>query len=157
MKVKKLLALVLSALMAVTMLTACGGGSGVKTVSVDRGEIEELFEYEGYEINVTTSNEAATAAKQVAELIQEKDYGAITVDFLSAELAACLPQGVVGMYMLAPQADMEANSITVEALAAATISSLYSAGFVSNDYGVVVVDVTTADEVACYLSVAVVQ
>ena len=28
MKVKKLLALVLSALMAVTMLTACGGGSG---------------------------------------------------------------------------------------------------------------------------------
>ena len=44
MKVKKLLALVLSALMAVTMLTACGGGSGVKTVSVDRGEIEELFE-----------------------------------------------------------------------------------------------------------------
>ena len=148
--------LVLSALMAVTMLTACGG-SGVKTVSVDRGEIEELFEYEGYEINVTTSNEAATAAKQVAELIREKDYGAITRDFLSAELAARLPQGVVGMYMLAPQADMEANSITVEALAAATISSLYSAGFVSNDYGVAVVDVTTADKVACYLSVAVVQ
>ena len=90
-------------------------------------------------------------------MIQEKDYGAITVDFLSAELAARLPQGVVGMYMLAPQADMEANSITVEALAAATISSLYSAGFVSNDYGVAVVDVTTADKVACYLSVAVVQ
>ena len=39
MKVKKLLALVLSAVMAISMLTACGGGNGIKNVSVSNSEV----------------------------------------------------------------------------------------------------------------------
>ena len=61
MKVKKLLALVLSAIMAVSMLTACGGGGGSSAkreeidldrigrqvrASVDGAQIEELPELE---------------------------------------------------------------------------------------------------------------
>ena len=158
MKMKKLLALVLSAVMAVTMLTACGGGGGssVKTVSVDRSEVEALYAAENYEINVGTSSNATTAAKQVAKLVEEKDYGAVTQDFLSTELSRRLDPGVNGMYMFASQAQVEASSVTVESLVAGTIWTLYSAGLGSN-YGVVVVDVTTADGVPCYLSVAVAQ
>lgn len=154
MKVKKLLALVLSAIMAVSMLTACGGGNGVKTVSVDRREVEKLYADVNYEIEVTTSNIATTAAKQVAEMITERDFGSVTQDFLSTELSRYLPQGAVGMYMFSSKANMEASSVTVETLVAGTIWSLYSAGY-GNSYGVVVVDVTTADDVPCYLSVAI--
>ena len=153
MKVKKLLALVLSAVMAMTMLAACGGGGDVKTVSVDRREVEELYADAGYEIDVTTSSIATTAAKQVAEMITERDLGAVTQDFLSTELSRYLPQGSVGMYLFSPKADMEA---TVEAFVVGTIWSLYSAGY-GDSYGVVVVEVTTADDVPCYLSVAIAQ
>ena len=156
MKVKKLLALVLSALMAVTMLTACGGGSGVKTVSVDRGEVEELYADEGYEISVTTSDVASTAAKQVAALIVERDYGSVTKEFISSELSARLPQGVIGYYTFATKASIEASSATLELLVAGTIWTLYAAGY-GDSYGVAVVDVTTADDVACCLIVAVAQ
>ena len=156
MKVKKLLALVLSAVMAMTMLAACGGGGNVKTVSVDRREVEELYADAGYEIDVTTSSIATTAAKQVAEMVTERDLGAVTQDFLSTELSRYLPQGSVGMYLFSPKADMEASSVTVEAFVGGTIWSLYSAGY-GDSYGVVVVEVTTADDVPCYLSVAIAQ
>lgn len=156
MKVKKLLALVLSALMAVTMLTACGGGSGVKTVSVDREEVEELYADEGYEISVTTSDVASTAAKQVAALVAERDYGSTTKEFISSELSARLPQGVIGYYTFATKASIEASSATLESLVAGTIWTLYAAGY-GDSYGAAVVDVTTADDVACCLIVTVVQ
>ena len=40
MKMKKLLALALSTVIAVSMLTACGGGNGIKNVSVSNSEVE---------------------------------------------------------------------------------------------------------------------
>ena len=65
MKVKKLLALVLSALMAVTMLAACGGGGGggnsggggsVSVISLDYGEINKILKAEGYNKTVSASS-----------------------------------------------------------------------------------------------------
>lgn len=88
MKVKKLLALVLSALMAVTMLTACGGGSGggssKKLVDLDKINrqvkasvsdmtVEELPELEkglaAVEAMIATKNMADIQFSDVSSLI----------------------------------------------------------------------------------------
>ena len=52
MKMKKLLALVLSAVMAVSMLTACGGGG---SSSLNVGEVSSLLNNEGYDVTVRSS------------------------------------------------------------------------------------------------------
>ena len=87
MKVKKLLALVLSALMAVTMLTACGGGGGgssKKLVDLDKINrqvkasvsdmtVEELPELEkglaAVEAMIATKNMADIQFSDVSSLI----------------------------------------------------------------------------------------
>ena len=50
MKMKKLLALALSAIMAVSMLTACGGGS--KSGSLDLSEVKDTVAEAGVSVKV---------------------------------------------------------------------------------------------------------
>ena len=152
MKMKKLLALALAAVMAVSMLTACGGGGNA--VSIDRGEVEEILAEAGYEADVSTSLVATVAAKQAAALIEDENYATITTALVGAEITNSLPQGMVGYYMLAAQADLEANSVTAESLAVGTIRKLSEAGY-GPKFAVAVADATTADGVPCYLFIAV--
>ena len=63
MKMKKLLALALAVVMAVSMLTACGGGGG--TVSVDRGEVEDILAEAGYGPKFAVAVADATTADGV--------------------------------------------------------------------------------------------
>lgn len=86
MKMKKLLALALSAIMAVSMLTACGGGSsGVKTTSIDCEAVETIFSEIGIELDVSTAGAAATVAKGMANDSKEEAYGALTQQFMTAK------------------------------------------------------------------------
>lgn len=156
MKVKKLLALVLSALMAVTMLTACGGGSGAgKTVSIDRSEVEEIFAEMGYDVDVKTSNAATAIAKQTAAWIEEVNY-ATAVEQVTTEVGNNFPTDAVGGCSFIAKADLEAQDAPVEGVAALAIAYCYT-GEAGSDIGVSVVEVNTADNVTCYLGVAVVQ
>ena len=63
MKMKKLLALVLSAVMAVSMLTACGG-SGSSSLNV--GEVSSLLSDEGYDVTVGSSSDLEQSSSQGA-------------------------------------------------------------------------------------------
>ncbi|HJC45584.1 MAG TPA: hypothetical protein H9703_05545 [Candidatus Faecalibacterium faecigallinarum] len=157
MKMKKLLALVLSAIIAVSMLTACGGGGGsIHTVSVDRGMIEDMFAMEGYDVDVVTSNELTTIAKQVAKQVEERDYSTGMVSFVSQEVSYRLPQGSQGWCYFIPQAQIEADSALVDALAASAVWQVHMT--VKGDrYAVAVIDVTTADGIPCYLTIAIAQ
>lgn len=71
MKVKKLLALVLSAIMAVSMLTACGGGGGGTggSKSLDYTTINRYVHYMNSGVSVKSSTETKAAAKEAASEI----------------------------------------------------------------------------------------
>ncbi len=71
MKAKKLLALVLAMVMALGMLTACGGGGGGS--SLDMGEIRGLIASEGYDVDVSSSSELNSAAAKVATYLESKN------------------------------------------------------------------------------------
>lgn len=93
MKVKKLLALVLSAVMAITMLAACGGGGGGSAkreeidldrigrqvkASVDGAQIEELPELEK-----GMDAAAQVIAKKNKADIQSSDVTAIIKEYIN--------------------------------------------------------------------------
>ena len=93
MKVKKLLALVLSAIMAVSMLTACGGGGGSSAkreeidldrigrqvrASVDGAQIEELPELEK-----GMDAAAQVIAKKNKADIQSSDVTAVIKEYIN--------------------------------------------------------------------------
>ena len=69
MKCKKLLALVMAAVLSVSMLTACGGGSGVKD-TLSTTQVESLVEAAGSDAvirhNSTMNNTVRAAAKDLA-------------------------------------------------------------------------------------------
>lgn len=80
MKVKKLLALVLSAIMAVSMLTACGGGGGgggstggggVSAVSLNYNTINADIKSQGYNEKVGALPELTKAVTDAATLLSE--------------------------------------------------------------------------------------
>ncbi|OUQ37252.1 hypothetical protein [Faecalibacterium sp. An121] len=62
MKLKKLLALVLSLMLALTMLTACGGGGSYAKTNT-------MLSAAGYSVRATTSSETAAAAKDFADVV----------------------------------------------------------------------------------------
>lgn len=64
MKIKKFLALAMAAVMAVSVLTACGGGSGG---SLNTSEVNSILGKAGSDIKVTSSNAFKTAVKSTAE------------------------------------------------------------------------------------------
>ena len=152
MKMKKLLALALAAVMAVSMLTACGGGGNA--VSIDRGEVEEILAEAGYEADVSTSLVATVAAKQMAAAIKDENYATIATALAGGVLVDNLPQDMMGACQLVAQENLAANSVTAESFAAGTIRKLSEAGY-GPKFAIAVADATTADGVPCYLFIAV--
>lgn len=63
MKWKKWIALALSAVMAVSMLTACGGGGG----SINTSQVNSILKQAGSEITVTSPSELKTAVQNTAK------------------------------------------------------------------------------------------
>ncbi len=82
MKMKKLLALALSAVMAVSMLTACGGGS--KAGSLNLSEVNSVINEYGGETRVKNSNTLNNALRSVADTLREN--GTYTTDAGTAVL-----------------------------------------------------------------------
>ena len=68
MKMKKLLALVLSAVMAVTMLTACGGGSGNV---LDLNKVNSIIEEQKIDAKAENSNVLNTAVRSMVENMEK--------------------------------------------------------------------------------------
>lgn len=72
MKIKKWLALALSAVMAVGVLTACGGGGGG---SLNTGEVNSMIAKAGSDITITAPSELKNAVNSTAkELAQSGAY-----------------------------------------------------------------------------------
>lgn len=158
MKMKKLLALVLSAVMAVSMLAACGGGGGAKNVPVNTSKVEEYLAQAGYgDIDVSSSTIAKNAAKQAASVVEKINYNALEneVESISAAIANSTPAGLYNsMYMYGLKSEMDTVTNGVELLTSATVSYLCEWGY-GSDYGVAVVETTTADGIDLYFALAV--
>ena len=71
MKLKKLLALALSLMLALTMLTACGGG---RRNIVNTGEVESVLASAGINVDVGTSGELNRMANSVADTLEKRNY-----------------------------------------------------------------------------------
>ena len=69
MKCKKFLALVMSAVLSVSMLTACGGGGSGVSGSLDLNKVDNLLESAGSDINVEKNNKLDDAVRDAAERI----------------------------------------------------------------------------------------
>ena len=151
MKMKKLLALVLSAVMAVSMLAACGGGGGGKTVSVDMSELKAMFTEAGYNANLTSSGTAKNSAKVLANMVEDMSFAALSssTQAISNALSNTVSAGQDGTYIIVKKADAK----TPENAAAAAAEMLYL--YYSANVGVGVAEATTADGVECYVAVAV--
>ena len=162
MKVKKLLALVLFALMAVTMLAACGGGGGggnsgggggVSVISLDYGEINRILKAEGYNKTVSASSNLLTGVKEAAAMLSEHNFNEVTSSDLSSSVATMAKShmttsGPVGF-----------AKNRVEVLggryneAVASIASSYMSQGLDATYTAAAVEFTSADGVKCYLYV----
>ena len=159
MKVKKLLALVLSALMAVNMLTACGGGgNGIKNVSVNNSEVEAIFAAENIEINVKATSAAKTVAKAIASAMSELNSDVIYEDSSKQILANALvnsypSDGYVGNCYYITRAEMESVGADVETVAATAVATFGQ----GTDFEIGVVEVDTKDGVSCIVAVALTQ
>lgn len=66
MKIKKLLALALSAVMAVSVLTACGGGTNGVSGYLSNNEVNSLLETAGSDIEVTNNSTLNNAVRNAA-------------------------------------------------------------------------------------------
>ena len=69
MKMKKLLALVLSAVMAVTMLTACGGGGSGNVL--DLNKVNSIIEEQKIDAKAENSNVLNTAVRSMVENMEK--------------------------------------------------------------------------------------
>ena len=146
MKLKKLLALALSLMLALTMLTACGGG---RRNIVNTGEVESVLASAGINVDVGTSGELNRMANSVADTLEKRSYSNDLDNEITAMLNSMLPPGVAGAYVFPPKDYLAENSMTVD-MAAASLIYNYSLG----DSNVCVLNVTTADGVPCVLIVA---
>lgn len=146
MKLKKLLALALSLMLALTMLTACGGG---RRNIVNTGEVESVLASAGINVDVGTSGELNRMANSVADTLEKRNYSSNLDNEITAMLNSMLPSGVGGAYILLRESTLAENSMTVD-MAAASLIYNYSLG----DSNVCVLNVTTADGVPCVLIVA---
>ena len=71
MKMKKLLALVLSAVMAVTMLTACGGGGSSSRNVLDLNKVNSIIEEQKIDAKAENSNVLNTAVRSMVENMEK--------------------------------------------------------------------------------------
>ena len=124
MKVKKLLALVLSAMMAVSMLTACGGGG---SSSLNVGEVSSLLNNEGYDVTVRSSTDLKQASSQVAEYLQSKnDFSTETANayLTSFKEYPIISGNQARIGMGASISSAELGNVPIENMVAAVIATL---------------------------------
>ena len=69
MKCKKFLALVMSAVLSVSMLAGCSGGGGGVSGSLDLNQVDDLLEIAGSDIHVERNNKLDNAVRDAAERI----------------------------------------------------------------------------------------
>ena len=124
MKMKKLLALVLSAVMAVSMLTACGG-SGSSSLNV--GEVNSHLNDEGYDVTVRSSSDLKQASSQVAEYLQSKnDFSTETANtyLTSFKDYPIISGSQARIGMGASISSVELGNVPIENMVAAIIATL---------------------------------
>ena len=88
MKMKKLLALMLAAVLALTMLTACGGGKGK---DVDIGDVNEILQSQGMDIEVKSSMELNTVMSIFKTTMRQNDIYLVDTEILASELGPLMP------------------------------------------------------------------
>ena len=151
MKMKKLLALVLSAVMAVSMLAACGGGGA--TNILNRSEVEQIIYDAGVDIDVGSSSEVTRAIRYGAELIKERNYSSLSVSYLSNQLRDYIPADAYFNTAFAVSTLFENSGVSLELYAASMIAQLSDTVGLDADFSASAVEVTTKDNVRCTLIV----
>lgn len=146
MKLKKLLALALSLMLALTMLTACGGG---RSNIVNTGEVESILAGAGMDVDVGKSGELNRMVNSAADMVEKRSYSSNLQDEVTATINGMLSAGQRGACALVTEATLTEASITADMVAAYLIYN-YSLG----NSNVCVLNVTTADGVPCVLIVA---
>lgn len=151
MKMKKLLALVLSAVMAVSMLAACGGGGA--TNILNRSEVEQIIYDAGVDIDVGSSSEVTRAIRYGAELIKERNYSSLSVSYLSNQLRDYIPADAYFNTAFAVSTLFENSGVSLELYTASMIAQLSDTVGLDADFSASAVEVTTKDNVRCTLIV----
>ena len=151
MKMKKLLALVLSAVMAVSMLAACGGGGA--TNILNRSEVEQIIYDAGVDIDVGASSEVTRAIRYGAELIKERNYSSLSVSYLSNQLRDYIPADAYFNTAFAVSTLFENSGVSLELYTASMIAQLSDTVGLDADFSASAVEVTTKDNVRCTLIV----
>ena len=93
MKLKKLLALARSLMLALTMLTACGGG---RSNIVNTGEVESILAGAGMDVDVGKSGELNRIANSVAYTLEKRSYSNDLDNEITAMLNNMMHPGVAG-------------------------------------------------------------
>ena len=150
MKMKKLLALVLSAVMAVSMLAACGGGA---TNILNRSEVEQIIYDAGVDIDVGSSSEVTRAIRYGAELIKERNYSSLSVSYLSNQLRDYIPADAYFNTAFTVSTLFENSGVSLELYTASMIARLSDTVGLDADFSASAVEVTTKDNVRCTLIV----
>ena len=88
MKMKKLLALMLAAVLALTMLTACGGGKGK---DVDISDVNAILQSQGLDIEVKSSMELNTVMNIFKAAMRQNDIYLVDTEILASELGPLMP------------------------------------------------------------------
>lgn len=151
MKMKKLLALVLSAVMAVSMLAACGGGGA--TNILNRSEVEQIIYDAGVDIDVGSSSEVTRAIRYGAELIKERNYSSLSVSYLSNQLRDYIPADAYFNTAFTVSTLFENSGVSLELYTASMIARLSDTVGLDADFSASAVEVTTKDNVRCTLIV----
>ena len=146
MKLKKLLALALSLMLALTMLTACGGG---RSNVANTGEVESILASSGINVDVGKSGELNRMVNSAADMVEKRSYISNLQDEVTAMINGMLSAGQRGACAVVTEATLTEASITADMVAAYLIYN-YSLG----NSNVCVLNVTTADGVPCVLIVA---
>ena len=146
MKLKKLLALALSLMLALTMLTACGGG---RNNVANTGEVESILASSGINVDVGKSGELNRMVNSAADMVEKRSYSSNLQDEVTATINGMLSAGQRGACAVVTEATLTEASITADMVAAHLIYN-YSLG----NSNVCVLNVTTADGVPCVLIVA---
>ena len=146
MKLKKLLALALSLMLALTMLTACGGG---RSNVANTGEVESILAGSGINVDVGKSGELNRMVNSAADMVEKRSYSSNLQDEVTATINGMLSAGQRGACAVVTEATLTEASITADMVAAYLIYN-YSLG----NSNVCVLNVTTADGVPCVLIVA---
>ena len=141
MKLKKLLALALSLMLALTMLTACGGG---RNNVANTGEVESILASSGINVDVGKSGELNRMVNSAADMVEKRSYSSNLQDEVTATINGMLSAGQRGACAVVTEATLTEASIT------AYLIYNYSLG----NSNVCVLNVTTADGVPCVLIVA---